>query len=174
VRALNADLFITLDGYAKGDESPAFFGLLGPDLERWIAEQADEPHLMVMGRVTYETLRGYDDGTTPLARAPKVMVSRSVTEADWGETQVVASDEELVALKEQDGPSLRVVGSVSLVQRLLRAGGIDRLRLLVFPLILGETGSEPTFADLPDLSLELVGSEVLDGRLVLLDYRPGA
>jgi hypothetical protein len=53
---------------------------------------------------------------------------------------------------------------------LLRARALDRLRLVVFPLLLGETGSEPTFADLPDLELELRGTEVLDGRLVMLEY----
>jgi hypothetical protein len=53
---------------------------------------------------------------------------------------------------------------------LLRARALDRLRLVVFPLVLGETGSEPTFADLPDLELELRGTEVLDGRLVMLEY----
>jgi dihydrofolate reductase len=169
---LTADLFISLDGYAKGEESPPFFGMLGPELEQWIARESAAPHVEVMGRVTYEALREYDDGSSPLARTPKVLVSRSVTEADWGPTEIVASDEALIALKEQDGPPLRVVGSVSLVQRLLAAGGLDRLRLLIFPLVLGHTGSEPTFANLPDLELELAGTTVLDGRLVLLEYRP--
>jgi hypothetical protein len=41
----------------------------------------------------------------------------------------------------------------------------------VFPLVLGETGSEPTFANLPDLELELVENSVLDGRLLMLEYR---
>lgn len=172
MRELTADLLITLDGYAKGNASPAFFGMLGPDLEQWIARASAESHIEVMGRVTYETLRGYDDGGSPLSNAPKVLVSRSVTEADWGPTEIVASDGALVALKEQDGPPLRIVGSVSLIQRMLGARTLDRLRLVIFPLVLGATGSEPTFAGLPDLELELAGTTVLDGRLVLLEYRP--
>ena len=51
------------------------------------------------------------------------------------------------------------------------AGLMDRLRLVVFPQILGETGREPIFAGLPDIGLELVGTDVLDGRLVALEYR---
>jgi hypothetical protein len=33
-------------------------------------------------------------------------------------------------------------------------------------------GEGPTFADLPDLDLDLAGTSVIDDRLVLLDYRP--
>jgi riboflavin biosynthesis pyrimidine reductase len=60
------------------------------------------------------------------------------------------------------------------VKALMGAGLVDRLRLVVFPLILGETGREPLFAGYPDISLELVGTGVLDGRLVTLEYRLAA
>jgi hypothetical protein len=43
--------------------------------------------------------------------------------------------------------------------------------LVVFPQILGDTGREPLFAGLPDVNLELPGTDVLDGRLVTLEYR---
>lgn len=36
----------------------------------------------------------------------------------------------------------------------------------------GETGRQPIFAGFPDIDLELVGTDVLDGRLVALEYRP--
>jgi dihydrofolate reductase len=170
-RLLTADLFITLDGYAKGDRSAAYFGMLGPELEQWIEREMEQPQTVVMGRVTYEILAHYDNGTGPLAKIPKIVLSRTITEASWGETEIVRSDEALTALKQQSGPPLRIMGSVSLVQRLLRARALDRLRLVVFPLVLGETGSEPTFANLPDLELELGETSVLDGRLVMLEYR---
>lgn len=171
-RPLTADLLVSLDGYAKGDRSPAYFGMPGPELEEWIERGMGQPQRVVMGRKTYETLAHYDDGTGPLAKMPKIMLSRTLDDATWGETEILRSDEALIALKQEPGPPLRVVGSVSLVQRLLRARALDRLRLVVFPLLLGETGREPTFADLPDLELALQGSEVLDGRLVVLEYSP--
>jgi dihydrofolate reductase len=170
LRSLTADLFVTLDGYAKGDHAPAYFGMPGPELEQWIEREMKQPQTVVMGRKTYEALARYDDGTGPLARMPKIVISRTLAEASWGETKIVSSDEALVALKQEPGPPLRIMGSVSLVQRLLRVRALDRLRLVVFPLLLGETGSEPTFADLPDLELELRGTEVLDGRFVMLEY----
>jgi dihydrofolate reductase len=173
-RPLTADLFITLDGYAKGDRSPAYFGMLGPELERWIEREIEQPQIVVMGRVTYQTLAHYDDGSGRLATMPKILVSRTLTEASWGETEIVNSDEALVALKRKQGSPMRIMGSVSLVQRLLHARALDRLRLVVFPLVLGDTGSEPVFADVGDLPLDLITTEVLDGRLVVLDYRPTA
>jgi riboflavin biosynthesis pyrimidine reductase len=51
-------------------------------------------------------------------------------------------------------------------------GLIDRIRLMVFPLILGETGREPIFVGYPRLPLELVSTKVLDSRLVLHEYHP--
>jgi dihydrofolate reductase len=86
----------------------------------------------------------------------------------------VNSDEALIALKRKHGSPMRIMGSVSLVQRLLHARALDRLRLVVFPIVLGATGGEPVFADVGDLPLDLITTEVLDGRLVVLDYRPTA
>jgi hypothetical protein len=69
---------------------------------------------------------------------------------------------------------MRTMGSVSLVQRLLHARAVAPLRLVVFPLVLGDTGSEAVCAEVGDLPLDLITTEVLDGRLVVLDYRPTA
>jgi dihydrofolate reductase len=75
--------------------------------------------------------------------------------------------------KEAGGIDLRTVGSLSLVQQLLDARLVDRLRLMVFPLVLGESGERPVFEHAGDVALHLEGQTVLDGRIVLLDYRPG-
>ena len=75
-------------------------------------------------------------------------------------------------MKDEDDRPLRVIGSLSLVRSLLRTGLVDRLRLMVVPQVLGSTGQQPVFEDLPDINLELVATRVLDGRLVLLEYAP--
>jgi len=49
-------------------------------------------------------------------------------------------------------------------------GLVDRLRLMIFPLILGCTGREPIHAGYPRTALHLVGTNVLDSRLVLLEF----
>ena len=75
-------------------------------------------------------------------------------------------------LKGTDGPELRTLGSLSLVRQLLTAGLVDRLKLAVYPLVLPQTGIEPTFEDLPDMGFDLLSTKVLDGRVLLLEYRP--
>lgn len=46
-------------------------------------------------------------------------------------------------------------------------GLVDRLRLMVFPLILGTAGREPTYTSYPRTGLELIDTKVLDSRLIL-------
>ena len=105
---------------------------------------------------------------------PKVVFSRSLrTPLSWAGTTLETRDvaEAVPELKSAPGDPLRVIGSLSLVRSLFRLGLVDRLRLLVFPQILGATGAERGLLDLPDVDLGLVSTRVLDGRLVLLDYR---
>ena len=177
---LIADLFITLDGYASGEGAPAYFGYPGPELERWVDEHLAMPQVLLMGRVTYEALLAIAqnhpvEGPDRMSELPKVVFSRTLREPlAWDNSRVAKADlvEEVRMLKAESDAPLRTIGSLSVVKGLLEARMVDRLRLTVFPLILGSTGQEPVFARLPDIHLELVGTEVLDARLVTLEYRP--
>jgi riboflavin biosynthesis pyrimidine reductase len=53
---------------------------------------------------------------------------------------------------------------------LLAAGLVDRLEVMVFPIITGESGDDQILADLPDIDLELVDSRLFDGRVQQLVY----
>jgi dihydrofolate reductase len=75
-------------------------------------------------------------------------------------------------LKRTEGPELRTLDSLSLVRHLLEAGLVDRLKLVVCPLVLPQTGTEPAFEGLPDMGFDLLSTKVLDGRVLLLEYRP--
>jgi len=55
---------------------------------------------------------------------------------------------------------------------LLRAGLVDRFRVVVFPVITGSTGQERIYDGYPDVRLELITSRTFDGRLQLLEYVP--
>src|SRR5215216_6557242 len=177
---LMADLFITLDGYASGEGAPAYFGYPGPELERWIDDNLSGPQVLLMGRITYETMSAIVrdqpvEGADRMNELPKVVFSGTLWEPlEWNNSRLAKGDlvEEVRSLKAQTDDPLRTIGSLSVVRALLKAGLVDRLRLMVFPQILGETGREPIFADLPDVDLELVETGVLDGRLVMLEYRP--
>jgi len=80
--------------------------------------------------------------------------------------------DEIMALKRQSGDPLRSIGSISLVKNMIQLGLVDRLRLMVFPLILGSTGREQIYTSYPQTGLELIDTKVLDSRLIVLEYRP--
>lgn len=182
MRELIADLFISLDGFASGTDEAAYFGYFGQDLGNWVSEHLNEPQVILMGRVTYEVLARFavsatDEVSVRMRRLSKLVCSNTLSEPlAWDNTRLIKGDvgDAIRALKQQEGDPLRTIGSIRLVKSLARLGLIDRFRLMFFPLILGEKGKEPIYADYSRLPLELVRTKVLDARLVLLEYRPAA
>jgi dihydrofolate reductase len=179
VRTLFADMFISLDGSAFGRRSPGYFGYFGPDLQDWIDSQMSQSRMHLMGRKTYELLAGLpeehrDGGWERTATTPTMVYSRTLAGLTWSAAELRADDavNHVCELKKSSGPDLRTIGSLSLVQQLLRAGLVDHLRLMVFPVILAETGEQPMFAAVGDHALRLDSQGVLDGRVLLLDYVP--
>jgi dihydrofolate reductase len=180
MRTLTADLFISLDGFAGGEREAAFFGYYGEELGKWISEEIQRPQLIIMGRVTYEALAQFapsarDEGSVRMTALPKLVFSNTLTEPlAWKNTRVTkaAIGDEIGALKQQSGDPLRSIGSIRLVKSMIQLGLVDRLRLMVFPVILGTAGREPIFDSYARTALELIGTKVLDSRLVLLEYRP--
>ena len=75
-------------------------------------------------------------------------------------------------MKRRDQRPLRTVGSISLCRSLLGAGLVNRVRVVVFPVITGATGKDRLFEGYPDIALDLVESRTFDGRLQLLEYVP--
>ncbi len=145
----------------------------------WISDETNRPHWQVMGRRTYSALAAlpeevHDEGWHRMTHTPTVVFSRTLQEVSWPRATINSNDvvDEVPKMKASEDVDLRTIGSLSLVRQLLNAGHVDRLRLLVFPLIIEKTGQEPAFAQLEDIALELVTQTVLDGRVVLSDYRP--
>ncbi|MEW1865118.1 dihydrofolate reductase family protein [Streptomyces sp. NBC_00669] len=183
MRELRVDMFSTVDGYGRGGPQPApYWGYGAPGLYGWIDAQLAEDHVMLMGATTYremaEIVAQHDDPTFPrMAELPKIVFSKTLNPPlTWANTTVVDEPVEtsvprLKALP--DGLPMRTIGSPSLVRSLFRLGLVDRVRIMLFPTIHGTAGEGPVFADLPDMRLSLLGTAVLDDRVVLLDYSVG-
>jgi dihydrofolate reductase len=180
MRELTADLFISLDGFASGVDQPPYFGYFGPDLGKWVREHLDQPQIIVMGRATYQALAQFsaaatDEVSARMRELPKLVFSSTLQgPLIWKNTHLnngIAAHE-IAALKQQDGDPLRSIGSISLVRSMFKAGVVDRLRLMVFPVILGASGREPIYPDFPQTGLELMQTRVLDSAVILLEYRP--
>ncbi|MFZ0636149.1 MAG: dihydrofolate reductase family protein [Candidatus Acidiferrales bacterium] len=180
MRELTADLFISLDGFASGVNQAAYFGYFGQNLGDWVRDHLEQPQVIMMGRATYVALAQFsasatDELSVKMSSLPKLVFSSTLKEPlAWKNTRLLKNEvaDEIRALKQQPGDPLRSIGSISLVKSMMQLGLVDRLRLMVFPLILGSAGGEPIFAGYPQGSLELIDTKVLDSRLILLEYRP--
>ena len=180
MRKLTADLFISLDGFASGVNEGPFFGYSGEQLGKWVSDNLQGPQLLIMGRVTYEAMAQFvpsatDPMSVRMTELPKLVFSSTLKQPlTWKNARLAQASvaDEIRALKRQPGDPLRSIGSVSLVKSMLQLGLVDRLRLMVFPVILGTAGRVPIYANYPRTGLELIETKVLDSRLVLLEYRP--
>ena len=132
-----------------------------------------------MGATTYREMYGYaaempdDPGLAAMTAMPKVVFSSTLERPlSWANTELVdgAAVEAVQDMKRRDSRPLRTVGSISLCRSLLEAGLVDRLRVVVFPVITGATGKDRLFDGYPDIALDLVDSRMFDGRLQLLEY----
>jgi dihydrofolate reductase len=178
---LMVDFIISLDGYASADGWPGYWGMEGPEYLAWIADEAENEHVALMGATTYRLMSGFaaempdETGLAALTALPKVVFSSTLeSPLQWANTELVDGDavEAVKEMKRSDPRPLRTIGSLSVCRSLLRAGVVDRFRVVVFPVITGATGKERIFDGYPDVTLDLVESRTFDGRLQLLEYVP--
>jgi dihydrofolate reductase len=175
------DFIISLDGYGAAEGWPGYWGMEGPEYLGWIESEAEHEHVALMGATTYRLMSGLatempdDPGIAALTALSKVVISSTLTSPlSWSNTELVTGDavEAVRDLKQRESRPLRTIGSLSLGRSLLRAGLVDRFRVVVFPVITGATGTDRIFDGYPDVALDLVDSRTFDGRLQLLEYLP--
>ena len=117
------------------------------DLLEELHRQDRAADALVLGRRTFEDLRGYwpqqtDDRTgitDYLNRVQKYVVTKTMTDPQWQNTTVLSGDPavEMRALKEQPGRDIVVTGSIMLCHALIAAGVVDEYRLFVYPFVQG-------------------------------------
>jgi dihydrofolate reductase len=178
---LLVDFITSLDGYAAAEGWPGFWGLEGPEYLAWLDESPERDYTVLMGATTYRLMSGFaatyeDESFAQLTEMSKVVFSSSIEEPlTWANTRLVNGDPVAAvrALKAADDMrGLRTIGSLTLCRSLLKAGVVDRYRVVVFPVITGSTGRERIYDGYPDVGLEMVASRTFDGRLQLLEYVP--
>jgi dihydrofolate reductase len=156
--------FMTLDGVAQApggaDEDReggfAHGGWQMPLVDRESAavmfEQASAMDALLLGRRTYDIFAAYwpnapDDIAFKglLNRLPKYVASRTLSgPLAWRGAQVLDGElPDAVARLRRQHDEIHVIGSLDLVQSLLRHGLVDRLHLWLYPLLLGS--GKPVF-----------------------------
>ena len=148
--------FVSLDGVF---EAP---GPAGTDYkyEGWTASYDNDEFMkfkseelmasdaQLLGRITYEAfaiawpkMNGYAFGKK-FNSMKKYVVSKTLTKdkSTWENSHIIKGDiaKEIAKLKEEKGKDIVVYGSGQLVNFLLELGLVDEIRLLVYPIVLGE------------------------------------
>ena len=138
---------------------------------------------LLLGRRTWRILHdAWADRSDPnpftkvLNETPKHVVSTSLSEPlDWQNSDLLDGDAatSVAKLKRTPGKDLSIIGSGVLVGSLLKAGLVDKLMLLIHPLVLG--AGRKLFEDdveLDDLKLKLAGSVTSPSGVVIATYLP--
>jgi dihydrofolate reductase len=179
MRHIAAGLFISLDGVVEAPEKwtgPYFNDQVGQAVGAMMARS----DAMLLGRVTYEgfaaSFGGQSGGMADqMNNTPKYVVSSTLTTADWQNSTLINGDvaARISELKQQPGQNIGMSGSSALVSWLLRHGLLDRLDLLVFPVVLGS--GKRLFSEPDDpVPLALTSSEAFSTSVVHLTYTPAS
>ena len=176
MRKLIVTEFLTLDGVYE--EATRWRDGYQPEDVAFKRDELFESGALLLGRVTYEGFVRY----WPHARntgafgermnmLPKYVATTTLTSLEWNTTALEGNVVSAVrALKGQEGQNLLVYGSGTLVQTLLQHGLVDELRLMVYPLVLGN--GKRLFSSSDTLPLKLTASRDLGAGVLLLTYEP--
>jgi len=147
--------FISLDGVIEdpgGAEDYRHGGWTfeiarGEEGDKFKLEELQEAESQLLGRVTYEGFAAAwpkmeDEAgfASKMNEMPKYVVSSTLERADWQNTTILSGDlpDSIAALKEKVDGVILVAGSATLVKSLIDHGLVDELRLMVFPVLLGQ------------------------------------
>jgi dihydrofolate reductase len=182
--------FISLDGVIEdpgGSEDYKHGGWTfeidrGEEGDKFKLDELLEAEAQLLGRVTYEGFAAawpaMEDGAgfaEKMNSMPKYVVSTTLREASWDNTTILNGElpDEVARLHREIDGVILVAGSAQLVQGLLEHGLVDELRLMVFPVLLGE--GKRLFGDVSEKKpLRLTDSKTLGDGIALLTYEPAA
>jgi dihydrofolate reductase len=132
---------------------------------------------LLLGRVTYE---GFAEAwpsregefADRFNSMPKYVVSSTLENPEWSNSTVLKGDlaEEVAKLKQEYDGDVVVHGSAQLVQGLLERDLVDELRLMVYPVVLGN--GKRLFGETSDKqALRLVDSKTVGDGVAILVYQ---
>lgn len=191
MREIIGSVFVSLDGVMQApggsdEDRTGDFELGGWMFEfsdGAVGEHVDElftpPFDLLLGRRTYDIFAAYWPHVTGegkalaerLNRARKYVVTGGAQRLDWQNSHRLESIDAIADLKRGEGPELIIQGSGTLYPQLLRAGLIDRLILITFPVVLGS--GKRLFGDgTPPGAMRMVEHQVTPGGNIIATYQP--
>jgi dihydrofolate reductase len=179
MRKVYAGLFSSIDGVvqAPNEWQPGFDDEMGAALSRML----DGQDAVLMGRVTFTEFAGYWPTSTdePFASwinsTPKYVASTTLDSVDqWPNSTLIKGPvaDFVKDLREEDGGTIGVTGSPSLVRSLIDQGLLDELTLMISPVVAGG-GRKRLFPDDAALTkFELAEAQPTSSGAVIATYRP--
>lgn len=190
-RKLTGAVFVSLDGVMQAPGGPEedttggfrfggwSFHFWDESLEKPFGKVIDADYDLLLGKRTYDIFAGYwpDHQDIPIGarfqRINKYVLTHSDEPLSWEHSRKLSGDtaEAVAALKRSEGRDLLIQGSSTLYVPLLTAGLIDRLVLMIFPVVLGKGKRIFDGSQMPE-ALKLVEHAVSDKGVVFLAYEP--
>ncbi|MGR6320883.1 dihydrofolate reductase family protein [Micromonospora soli] len=173
----------SIDGFIEGPNGEFDWPVMGEELSAYSIGLTERAGAFAYGRRVWEMMSWYwpraesmSDHPHNLAfapiwrRTPKVVVSRTLTGADWDARVVGGGDlaKEVAEVREQIDGDLLLTGGTGAAAALSALGLIDEYQMVVHPVLLG--GGKRVLPDTDRLDLRLAESRAFDGRSVLLRY----
>jgi dihydrofolate reductase len=144
-----------------------------------IQETINNAEVFLYGRNTYQMLYPYwsamqnnEMGVAErLNKGKKYVVSATLTGAPWENTTIINSHviNKITELKNEDGGSILVQGSTTLVKLLMEAGLVDEVKLLIQPHIMG-ANSGRLFEGMKN-ALKLIDLQQLENGVIQARYQ---
>ena len=140
----------------------------------------EKPFDLLLGRRTYDIFAAYwpyveSDDDKPMGelfdRVGKFVVTHRDEPLEWQNSHRIDGIEAVGALRRSAGPDLVIQGSASLYPQLMTAGLLDRLTLMIFPLVLGE-GKRLFGTGTPASTLTMIEQRVTPRGTIIATYEP--
>lgn len=192
MRKLTGAVFQSLDGVVQAPGGPeedptGGFRLGGWSFDFW-DESLEQPfgkvinadYDLLLGKRTYDIFSAFwphnqDDSIgAKFQRINKYVLTHSDAPLTWDNSYKLSGDaaNAVAELKRSEGRDLLIQGSSTLYVPLLAAGLIDRLVVMVFPVVLGKGKGIFNGSQMPE-ALKLVESFVSNKGVAFLAYEPG-
>jgi dihydrofolate reductase len=181
---------VSLDGVMQAPARPeedtrggfAHGGWSAPDVDEVMMGKAGPPMgsisagALLLGRITYEDFfavwpaRTNNPFTPVLDAATKYVVSTTLREPlEWQHSVLLRSLDEVATLKQKSEGDLLVMGSGVLVRSLLERDLVDRLTIVIHPLLLGK-GTRMFAGDARYAELRLTDSVTTPKGVIITTY----
>lgn len=190
-RTITGAAFLSLDGVMQAPGGPTEDYTGGFEEGGWVFKLWDDgvgeeigslfsgDYDLLLGRRTYEIFAAY----WPYVEGPEKEMGEAFTKAgkhvltsgdgsfDWVNSHRLSGVDDIRRLKQSDGPDLIIQGSSSLYPQLLKAGLIDRLITMTYPVVLGH-GKRLFTENTPARLLEMTNHRVTEQGTVIAHYKP--